>query len=157
MQHLDVGESRVLSVTFANEDGDATDPTTVTLTIVAPDGTTTTPVPTHPGVGVYEHLLDPDQSGPWQYDFAGQGNGIDAHEGDLLMVGLSQPVSGPCEPWCSWEQVLAVAPASILPALATLDARDQERAVDWATTQLYGLTGGRYPGVCVTTFGICRS
>jgi hypothetical protein len=38
---------------------------TVDLVIQAPDGTETTPVPTNPSVGVYQHYLALDAAGWW--------------------------------------------------------------------------------------------
>jgi hypothetical protein len=45
-----------LRISIFDEDGAPADPTSITLTITLPDGTTVTPAPTHPETGVY--LLD---------------------------------------------------------------------------------------------------
>lgn len=66
-----VGQSVILQATFTDTDGELVDPSSVTLTIEAPDGTTTTPAVTNPSVGVYQHILDLDEVG--DYDFRWEG------------------------------------------------------------------------------------
>jgi hypothetical protein len=69
----DVGDTIRLGVTFRGEDGLPTDPTTVTLTLRAPDGTQATPAPTTSGQGVYEHDWSPTQGGNWTVHWQGTG------------------------------------------------------------------------------------
>lgn len=77
-----VGQSVVLQATFTDTDGNLVDPSSVTLTIEAPDGTTTTPVPTNPSVGVYQHTLDLDEAGDFDYRWEG-----DTTEGTAVCEG----------------------------------------------------------------------
>lgn len=66
-----VGESRTTQVTFRDQDGDLVNPAQVDLTVRAPDGTTTTPAPEHPSVGVYESEIEFDQVGIWRWQWSG--------------------------------------------------------------------------------------
>lgn len=64
-------------------DGVLTDPDTIGLSVRSPDGTTTTPVPQHPGDGTYYHDLTLDQSGLWSYRFTGTGAAAGISEGTV--------------------------------------------------------------------------
>jgi hypothetical protein len=79
-----VGDSRRLEARFFNFDGDATDPTTVTLTIVDPSGNSSTPATTNDTalVGGFYYDLDVDEAGIWQFSYNGAGNGVDRTEFD---------------------------------------------------------------------------
>lgn len=68
---MTVGESRVVSVTFRLTDGTLVDPASVTLTVREPDGTTTTPTPLNPSVGVYQYTLTFDEAGIWRWQWSG--------------------------------------------------------------------------------------
>lgn len=153
MQFLDVGETQRLTFTFKNLAGASANPTTATITITDPDGVTTTPAPTHDGTdGDYHYDLDPGKAGWWTYTWSGQGNGVDQTERFDLLVGLTVPQVGACEPWCTWSQVVAaVAPADV----SSLSEEQRELVLDFATAILYGETGQRYPGLCRRTFSIC--
>lgn len=61
------------------------DPTAVVLRIKDPAGTVTTPVPTHPSVGVYTHDLSLNAEGEWHYRFEGTGT-IEAAAERVLRV-----------------------------------------------------------------------
>lgn len=78
-----VGNVAVLVVAFAVDD-EATDPTTITLTIEAPDGTVTTPAPEHAGDGVYEYDLLLDAPGVWKWLWVGTGAAAAATQGVIL-------------------------------------------------------------------------
>lgn len=69
---MTVGETRVISVTFRLTDGTLVDPSNVLLTVRAPDGTETTPAPSNPSVGVYEHELTFDEAGIWRWRWSGE-------------------------------------------------------------------------------------
>ena len=77
-----VGQTVILQATFTDIAGVLVDPSSVTLTIEAPDGTITTPVPTNPSVGVYQHPLDLDESGDFDYRWEG-----DTTEGTAVCEG----------------------------------------------------------------------
>lgn len=66
-----VGQSVILQATFTDTDGELTNPSSVDLTIEAPDGTITTPAPTNPSTGVFQHQLDLDKAGDWDYRWEG--------------------------------------------------------------------------------------
>lgn len=152
-QFPDVGDSQILSVDFWNDAGVSTDPggANVTLTIVKPDGTTSTPAPTHGTAGAYTYVLDPDVAGWWTYTWEGHGNGVDTTERRDLLVGVTAAQAGPCEAWCSWEQVQNLAK----PNLSAIPPEQRERLIDFATAILYGETGQRYPGYCHRTVSVC--
>jgi hypothetical protein len=62
----DLGDSVVFSVVVSDESGVATDPATLVLTLVAPDGTATTPTPQHPSLGTFTYTVVPTQAGQWR-------------------------------------------------------------------------------------------
>jgi hypothetical protein len=80
-----VGDRIVLRGTFTASDV-PTNPTAVTLSIQAPDGTITSPAPTNVSAGLYEYDLDVDQSGAWRYRFAGTGAVVAASRDAVLIV-----------------------------------------------------------------------
>lgn len=59
----DVGDTVPLTIEIVDSAGAPTDAVGVTLTITAPDGSTTTPTPGHPQTGRYTHDLVPDAPG----------------------------------------------------------------------------------------------
>jgi hypothetical protein len=68
-----IGDAVPLEATFRNSAGAPTNPTAVTLTVRAPDGTITTPTPTNTGTGVWHYDLSVSQPGLWWYTFKGTG------------------------------------------------------------------------------------
>jgi hypothetical protein len=79
----ELGDVAVLNVTFS-VDGTPTDPTTVTLTIRKPDGSTTDYTGgqlVHDSAGVYHVAVDCDQPGDWTYRFVGTGAAADVETG----------------------------------------------------------------------------
>src|SRR4051812_29508852 len=68
-----IGDAVPLEATFRNTAGTLTNPTAVTLTVRAPDGTITTPSPTNPSTGVFHYDLSVTQPGLWWYTFKGTG------------------------------------------------------------------------------------
>lgn len=79
-----VGDSIELRTTFT-VDGVPTNPTAVTLTVRAPDGTTTTPTPANTATGVYEATVSADQAGTWIYRWQGTGTVVGADEGTFYV------------------------------------------------------------------------
>lgn len=154
MDRLEVGEKHTLSKQYEGPDDAPKDPTTVTLTVVDPAGGSSTPALTHAaGTGAYSFDLDPASAGVYTWTWAAQGNGFDETETGYLAVGLSRR-EGPCEPWCDWELVTDVA-RGLDPS--KVDPEVQEQVVDFASVLLWGLTNGRYPGLCEGTFSICAA
>lgn len=77
---FDVGDSPQLE--YRTYDGDVLmDATTVTLTVVAPDGTVTTPAVAHAGIGVYQANVSVDQVGTWTFLWVAAGAVIDQESG----------------------------------------------------------------------------
>lgn len=69
-----VGTAVKASVLFVDETGVPIDPTTVTITWRAPDGTlTVNPTVTNVGVGIYTSELIVDQAGEWVVQAHGEG------------------------------------------------------------------------------------
>ena len=86
MSTYSVGQQPRLTETFKASDGTPTNPTTVTLTIVAPDGTTITPSATAEGSGVYHYDLLLTQGGTWRYRFTGTGTVVASSGWQTLYV-----------------------------------------------------------------------
>lgn len=86
MSSWQVGVEVTITGTFRNPAGTPTDPTTAVLTVVAPDGTTTTPSLTHTnGTGIYTAAVALDQDGAWAYRWAGTGAVKTADEGTIYV------------------------------------------------------------------------
>jgi len=84
------GQSVVISGTFTVS-GIATDPTTVTLTIIDPRGTASTFTGgqvTHDGTGLYHYNLTVQTVGYWQYKWQGTGTCQAASDGNFTVSGF---------------------------------------------------------------------
>jgi hypothetical protein len=84
----DLGDIAVLSVLFKVA-GVATDPTTVSATVRAPDGTTTVHPQSdlvHDGVGAFHLDVTADQAGDWTYKFVGTGAAADVSTGLFSVI-----------------------------------------------------------------------
>lgn len=80
----DIGDLVELQCTFRNDAGVATNPSTVSLRVKEPDGTTTTYAQgtlTNGSAGVWTKNVTPDQSGTWYYRFIGTGAVAQEEEG----------------------------------------------------------------------------
>lgn len=77
----DIGDVVKLTGTFKNASGTLTDPDTVTLTVLEPDGTTSTPTASSSSTGIWTANVTIDQSGTWRYRFEGTGAVVTAEEG----------------------------------------------------------------------------
>lgn len=84
--HCDIGDAPILTWRVYS-DADKTTPAdaTVTLTVKAPDGTTTTPSVTHSATGVYSVTVSMTASGPWLYRWQATGAVQAADEGRILV------------------------------------------------------------------------
>lgn len=75
------------------DDGTAIDPTTVAVTVVKPDGTSTTYVfgvdgeVTKTSAGIYKLLVDADQEGVWTVEWFSTGTGQAAEAKQAYVVG----------------------------------------------------------------------
>lgn len=156
MQQLDVGEVSTLVSTFLNEDGDRTNPASVTLTITSPSGAVTT-IGTgglsHPSTGRYEYDLALSSAGVWTYTFLGAGNGVNAQETSYLLVGPS-PGLGLCAPWAEPDDLFATGVAAAIPA-ADRRYGEAARACLAASEYLYERSGRRFSGICRRTVRPC--
>ena len=82
----DVGDAVALWGHFATAQGVPADPTTVTLTVRAPDASETTYTGaqlTHASVGAYSAVLVVSQAGLYRYRWAGTGAVQEASEGSF--------------------------------------------------------------------------
>lgn len=144
-QQGDVGEAVVLTGKFFDEDGALKNPGTVTLTLVAPDGTSTeiTTGFVHPSTGVYRYTYTPGAEGVWAYTYDGDGD-PDVDGTAYFLVGPG-PRVGPCEDWTSLDEMRACDRCPTADDGVLLDA------ITGASELLFMLSGRRYPGICVTT------
>lgn len=76
MSDIYSGSEAELFRTFYNAAGDPTNPTTVTLVVIAPDGSETSLVPTATGFE-YAASFTADQPGRWRAVWESAGNGVD--------------------------------------------------------------------------------
>lgn len=83
MATYDIGDVVKLTGTFRDVDGDLANPTTVTLTVLEPDGTTSTPSASSSSTGIYTATVTIDQSGTWRYRWEGTGDVVTAEEGSF--------------------------------------------------------------------------
>jgi hypothetical protein len=81
MATYDIGDAVRVSVTFRNEAGALANPTSVTLTVRAPDETVTTVSNSTSTTGIYSGVVTPDAEGVWRYRFTGTGAVAQAQEG----------------------------------------------------------------------------
>lgn len=142
-----VGEVATLTLRFVNAAGVLADPTAVTLTITAPDGTITTPAPSHLATGVYFYNLTLTQAGVWSYEADGTGTVPADAVGYISVVSASAARlrTGPCSDWCSVDDVVA------LPAYASVAVPTIMRMIQVASAMLYARSAQRFPGICNAT------
>ncbi len=81
MSIYDIGDAPVATATFRNIAGVLTDPTTVTVKLLSPEGTQTTITPTNPSTGVWSAQV-PTFTAPgiWVVKFFGTGAVVAAEE-----------------------------------------------------------------------------
>ena len=82
----DIGDTTTLSGTFANSDGEAADPSTVTLLVRTPAGVETeydSDDITQDGEGEYSMVYELTESGTYYYRWIGTGSLVCAGEGFL--------------------------------------------------------------------------
>lgn len=83
---------RVATLTYTLTVADVLTDATVTLTITAPDGTSTTPGPTHAGTGTYTADILITQAGTWTYRWAASGAATDVETG-TFRAAVADPTS----------------------------------------------------------------
>lgn len=156
MQTLDVGETATITTSWYDADGEADEPTDITLTIHPPSGAdivrakgdmTEGDTPDVWSYGQIATLL-----GLWRYDVTGTvaGAQVSLPSGYFLVGAVA--TGGPCEPWCSWDDVLACPGGG---ALDNVSSAQREMAIDQASEILHHLTGDTYTGLCTTTRSLC--
>jgi hypothetical protein len=94
----DIGDLARLSVAFTDTAGNSADPSSVSLTIQAPDNTQSTPAPVHDGTGVWHYDLPITQSGVWFYRYTGTGLVTAVEEGYITVrptLLTPQPTANP--------------------------------------------------------------
>jgi hypothetical protein len=85
MNKYDIGDQVHLTVVFTNSSGVATSPTTVTCTVQPPSGPTQSLTAVNDSTGNYHADVSPDQSGEWDYRWAGTGALVVAEEGSFYV------------------------------------------------------------------------
>jgi hypothetical protein len=159
MQVYDIGEPRELTSTWYDADGDGTDPSTVVLTVTHPNGATDTYNKAQLTQGdtnaTWLRWITPDAEGVWRYDFVGTVDGFNVEQGGMFLVGVGTSTSptGPCEPWTTWDDVVACGSST----LSDVNPQQQEYAIDIASEILFNLSGRVYPGICTITRSLCLS
>lgn len=152
MQTLEIGEIAPIKTTWWDKNNVPTNPTAIVLTITKPDGTLVnkTKVDMHQGattdIWIYDQLID--QAGAWRVLAVGTVGTDTVKQDDVFLAGVDEN-TGPCEPWCTWDDVTACAtPPTLSPAA-------RELVLDQATEILYNLSGQKYPGLCTVTRSLC--
>lgn len=148
----DVGDTTTLRTTAFDADGDGIAPDSITLTLTEPDGTVSTPVPTNPSVGDYQHDQLLDMGGVWRYRWVTTGDNAQVDEGVLLVGG---PQQGPAR-WIDARDVFDGTRCSSVED----DDRNYalaDRSALIASYILWALSGRQFPGVFVDTIRPCRS
>jgi hypothetical protein len=143
-----------------------TDPTTVTFTILAPDGTEATFTQadanvSNPSYGVYVCALDPQLPvGIYHYLVVGTG-AVEAQSEDVFEIIESgvetpapppMPIMGPCSPWISGQDVANCARVDY-----SQDAYVFDTVAYNAGLALYEISGRQFPGICERKVRPCRN
>lgn len=82
----DIGDAPTLSWALYSDAAKTTPvDATVTLTVLAPDGTSSTPSVTHGSTGQYSATVEMTAAGTWQYRWAATGAVIAADEGRIIV------------------------------------------------------------------------
>lgn len=161
MQTLDVGEIASITTDWYDGDDQAAEPSAITLTIHPPSGAPIVKAKadlTGSESGAATGVLDRwtyaqtvTAEGLWRYDLEGvvAGATVKLPGGRFLVAPNTR--TGPCEPWCTWDEVEQCGPASI----SALDPAQREAVIDFASEILWNLSGRVYSGICETTRSLC--
>jgi len=149
--------------------GVATDPTTVTYTLYAPDGTSTTYIwpgaaeITHPGVGELQLSIGaPTLAGLYHYDVDAIGTVVASRQGsftvlpDAQRVDVEWAVSGPCSAWVSSQDVWNCCGQPTTTVDGVTCNVDFAAEAFMASEILFELSGRLYAGRCTKTARPCR-
>lgn len=160
MQTVDVGEIWPLLSQWWDEDQEGTEPDEIDLELTPPTGAaqayTKADMDSDASqsggpLDTWIYRVPVTLEGAWRYVFDAQIDGEHVIQSGVFLAGTSSS-PGPCEPWCSWEDVAQLCTGLDLSPIAD-GVRD--RLLDIATDVLYGLDGSRYPGLCTTTRRLC--
>lgn len=153
--------------------GVETDPTTVTYTILGPDGVTTVYVfgvdaeVSNPAIGEYLlSLAPPALPGEYQYDVDATGAVVASRAGSFTVlanvaipVDLDWAVVGPCTPWASAQDVWECCGSPMTTVGEGSSAIecpvDMSQFAAEASQLLYELSGRQYAGACERTVRPC--
>lgn len=70
---MTVGETHTPEITYTDDNGVLYNPDTVTVRVISPAGTATTPVVTNPSTGVFQTTFTLTTAGVWRFEFTGTG------------------------------------------------------------------------------------
>lgn len=118
------------------------DPTTITVTVIAPNGTVTTPTAQQADVGEWYIDLVLSQVGAWRVTW--EGTGAVPTTGTIIILSRRDGSSGQtCAPWATSAD--ACSPCDDY----AIDPNALDDAMQMATDVLFNLTGRRWPGECI--------
>jgi len=157
MDQLDIGEPLLVSTRWWDDDGQPTEPASIDLTITKPDAST-----------IVKHKIDMtegdssaewwyettvDQLGLWRVHAEAEAGGDTRIIDSFVLVGVGED-SGPCDPWCTWEDVEACGPID-WPEGQEASEIQKQLWLDQGTEILWNLSGRKYPGLCSVTRSLC--
>lgn len=143
-------------------------PSTVTFTLLAPDGSEqqfvwpTDSEVTNPATGTFVLTLPPQlPPGEWKYRAEGAGSLVQAREdaftivesGVLTPVDSTVPTTGPCSSWINGDDVAAFDPSLGVGS----DTWRLDDAAYAGSELMFELSGRQFPGVCQQTIRPCRN
>ena len=154
-------------------DGIETNPTTVTYTILGPDGTTTVylntdPEVNNPSVGTFVlSLAPPANPGLYSYDVDATGAVVASRQGSFFIIAdaaipdpdVDWAVPGPCQPWTSSQSVWECCGQPMTTIGEGSGAEecpvDMSQFAYEASQVLYELSGRQFAGACEKTVRPC--
>ena len=164
MNAYEIGTQVRDDASFRDPAGVLADPTLVVCTVRKPSGALVTPVVSVDGVGLRHVLIDTDEVGVWWVRWVASGVLVAIIEEDFTVtvspvLGMPTPIvgqgarRGPCSPWVTRDDVMAV--CSVAAAQATTMAATIDAAAVAATEVLYELSGEQFPGICEASVRPC--
>lgn len=159
METIDVGESVPIVTKWWDANGVPVEPATIALTITKPDGTVITKAksdmagsPSASGSlvnDVWTLATTATVEGFWRAVAVGE---LGSEEQTLtyqFLVGPPSAPDGPCEPWCTWDDVGACG------SVPEVTAQQQQLWIGQASEILWNFTGRFYGGICEVTRSLC--
>ena len=164
METNDLTESVPIISYWWDKDDEGAEPSTISLTISVPDGSTITAtkadmadVSTGTAADTWQYMLTGTVEGAYPYQISGQVDGRTLTSSGVVLFGPASASPGPCALWCDWGDVLNTCPEIEELDDETLLPQGVRNAIlERVTWTLYMLDGGRYPGICTTTRSLCR-